>query len=211
MVKLLENILGSKSKVAVLRVLINSKIGYSGSEISRRSGKGLLSIQNALADLEGCGLLDVHRGKVEHRYRLNRDHYLVAHGLRQLFASEGEMMKSLARHLTAVLDGKVVAAGLFGSAARGEARPGSDIDLIVIVESKKEYHKVSRLLLDPVERLSKQFGWPVQLVIYLRKDLSNGSAAKKGLLREVASDWIPVVGGKYKDIFPQNSDHRGDN
>src|ERR671917_563716 len=93
---LLEHVLGAKSKVAALRVLFNSKIGFSGSSVAKRSGMGLLAIQNALADLEGL----------------------------------------------------VLSAGLFGSFARGEAKPGSDIDLLVIVETPKEPGRVCALLSD---------------------------------------------------------------
>ena len=49
---LLDHILGAKSKVAALRVLFNSKVGFSGSTVAKRAGMGLLAIQNALADLE---------------------------------------------------------------------------------------------------------------------------------------------------------------
>jgi DNA-binding transcriptional ArsR family regulator len=81
---LLGHILGAKSKVAVLRVLFNSKIGFSGNSIAKRAGMGLLAIQNALADLEGLGLVRVERGSVEHRYRLNFKHYLVGQRLTRI-------------------------------------------------------------------------------------------------------------------------------
>lgn len=167
--KLLEHILGSNSKVAALHVLLQSKLGYSCKEVARRAGMGLLAIQNALADLERCGVVEVHRGSVELRYRLNTEHYLVPHGLRQLYAGEREMLKSLASELRQILEGKVVAAGLFGSAARGEATAGSDIDLMVIVNTAREYDQVNNLLLETVHLLSKHYGWPIQQVVYKRR------------------------------------------
>src|SRR5215217_2429130 len=104
---LLEHVLGAKSKVAALRVLFNSKIGFSGNTIAKRAGMGLLAIQNALADLERFGLVEVERGSVEHRYRLNTKHYIVAHGLRALFEAERSMVKTLASELRPMLDGQV--------------------------------------------------------------------------------------------------------
>jgi hypothetical protein len=65
---LLEHIFGAKSKVAALRVLFNSNVGFSGNTVAKRSGMGLLAIQNALSDLEGLGIVEVERGSVEHRY-----------------------------------------------------------------------------------------------------------------------------------------------
>jgi predicted nucleotidyltransferase len=104
------------------------------------------------------------------------------------------MLKSLARVLRPILEGKVVAAGLFGSAARGEAKSGSDIDLMVIVSTTKEYNHVSSLLLEPVHLLSKRYGWHIQQVVYKKKDLRNDARAMTGLLVNVERDWIHIAG-----------------
>src|SRR5215216_325879 len=105
---LLEHVLGAKSKIAALRVLFNSKIGFSGSSVAKRAGMGLLAIQNALADLEGLGLVEVERGSVEHRYRLNFKHYLVGQGLRAVLEVERGMVKALAFDLRPLLEGQVL-------------------------------------------------------------------------------------------------------
>jgi predicted nucleotidyltransferase len=196
---LLEQVLGAKSKVAALRVLINSKIGFSGSSVAKRAGMGLLAIQNALADLEGLGLVEVERGSVEHRYRLNFKHYLVVHGLCALFEAERGMVKALARDLRPILEGRVVSAGLFGSFAHGQAKPGSDIDLLVIVETLKERERVSALLSDELSKLSDKYGLPIQPVIYERRRLANSSGASE-LLETAERDWVTVAGQDLKRI-----------
>ena len=196
---LLEQVLGAKSKVAALRVLINSKIGFSGSSVAKRSGMGLLAIQNALADLEGLGLVEVERGSVEHRYRLNFKHHLVMRGLRALFEAEREMVKALARELRPLLEDHVVSAGLFGSFAQGRAKPGSDIDLLVIVETLKERERVSALLSDELPQLSERYGLPIQPVIYERRRLINSDGAL-ALLETAEPDWIVVAGKSIKSL-----------
>ena len=195
---LLEHILGAKSKVAALRVLINSKIGFSGSSVAKRAGMGLLAIQNALADLEGLGLVGVERGSVEHRYRLNFKHHLVVHGLRALFEAERGMVKALARDLRPLLEGRVVCAGLFGSFAQGRAKPGSDIDLLVIVETLKERERVSALLSDELPKLTEQYGLPIQPVMYERRRFNSAGASE--LLETAEQDWISVAGEDLKRI-----------
>jgi hypothetical protein len=60
-------------------------VGHSGGAIARQAGVALFAVQKTLASLEGIGLVDVERGPVENRYRLNTRHHLVAHGLRALF------------------------------------------------------------------------------------------------------------------------------
>jgi predicted nucleotidyltransferase len=196
---LLEHALGAKSKVAALRVLINSKIGVSGSSVAKRAGMGLLAIQNALADLEGLGLVEVERGSVEHRYRLNFKHHLIVHGLRALFEAERGMVKALARELRLLLEGRAISAGLFGSFAHGRAKPGSDIDLLVIVETLKERERVSALLSDELPKLAKQYGLPIQPVIYECRRLANSSGAYE-LLEMAERDWVAVAGDDLKRI-----------
>jgi predicted nucleotidyltransferase len=196
---LLEQVLGAKSKVAALRVLINSKIGFSGSSVAKRAGMGLLAIQNALADLEGLGLVEVERGSVEHRYRLNFRHHLVMRGLRALFEAERGMQKALAHDLRPFLEGRVVSAGLFGSFAQGRAVPGSDIDLLVIVETLKEKERVSALLSDELPKLTKRYGLPIQPVIYERRRFANSSGVDE-LLETAGRDWVMVAGEDIKRI-----------
>jgi predicted nucleotidyltransferase len=197
---LLEQVLGAKSKVAALRVLINSKIGFSGSSVAKRAGMGLLAIQNALADLEGLGLVEVERGSVEHRYRLNFKHHLVAHGLQALFEAERGMVKALARELRPLLEGAVVSAGLFGSFASGRAKPGSDIDLLVIVETLRERERVSALLSDRLPNLTGRYGLPLQPVIYERRRLTNSNGIRE-LLEAVETDWVQVAGVNLEQIL----------
>jgi len=197
--RLLEQVLGAKSKVAALRVLINSKIGFSGSSVAKRSGMGLLAIQNALADLEGLGLVEVERGSVEHRYRLNFKHHLVVHGLRALFEAERGMVKALARELRPLLDDHVVSAGLFGSFAQGRAKAGSDIDLLVVVETLKEREHVSALLSDELPKLSERYGLPIQPVIYERRRLINRDGAQ-ALLETAEPEWVMVAGESIKSL-----------
>jgi predicted nucleotidyltransferase len=190
----LEQVLGTRSKVAVLRSLFHSKLGHSGGAIARLTGVALFAVQKTLASLEGVGLVNVERGPVENRYRLNDQHYLVAHGLRALFEGERHMPKAIARELGDLLEDKVIAAGLFGSFARGAARTGSDIDLFVVVKTLKDREEVSRILSDAQPDLTRRYGWPVQAVIFERRRLSQGLKKGQTLLDEATGDWQHVAG-----------------
>ena len=191
---LLEHVLGAKSKVAALRVLFNSKIGISGSAVAKRAGMGLLAVQNALADLERLGIVNVERGSVEHRYRLNFKHHFVRHGLQELYEAERGMLKLLANELGSLLEGRVVTAGLFGSFARGNTTTSSDIDLLIIVETLKEREQISALLSDKLSEITERYGLPLQFVIFERRRLTGGGQGVRDLLEAAEADWAPVAG-----------------
>lgn len=190
----LEQVLGTQSKVAVLRTLLQSKAGYSGSAIASRTGMALFAVQRSLATLENIGLVDVERGSVENRYRLNARHYLVANGLRRLFEGERNMPNMLARELSILLEGKVIAAGLFGSFARGEAGEGSDIDLFVVVPTIRDEERVTRILLEAQTDLDKRFGLPIQAVIFNKRRVTTGLRRGEAFFTEVERDWRHVAG-----------------
>lgn len=196
----LNHILGAKSKVAALRVLFNSKVGVSGSTVAKRAGMGLLAIQNALADLERLGIVEVERGSVEHRYRLNFQHHIVQHGLQALFAAERDMVKAITRELRLLLEGVVVTAGLFGSFARGEAGPGSDIDLLVIAATAQQRERVSALLSDKLPAFAERYGLPLQPVIFERRRLASANGGMQDLIETAAQDWIPIAGKDFKQL-----------
>jgi predicted nucleotidyltransferase len=198
---LLDHILGSKSKVSAIRALVNSKTGISGNAIAKNAGMGLLAIQNALADLEQLGLIHVERGAVEYRYRLNTKHYLVSRGLLPLYATERDMVDALARDLRKLLEGHVVAAGLFGSFPLGQAGPRSDIDLFVLVKTPREYEHVTGLLADQLSRLTERYGLPVQPVVFEMRALASGRAGMRELVESAQSGWVTVAGRDLREVI----------
>jgi predicted nucleotidyltransferase len=156
---------------------------------------GLLAIQNTLSALEGIGLVEVERGNVEHRYRLNFNHYLVDHGLEALFEGEHSMRKSLTVDLQRLLERTpVISAGLFGSFARGAAQPGSDIDLFIAVSTSKDQEEVGATLTEAQVTLTKRYGWPLQPVIYDKQRLRAMVKRDTSFLTQVADDWQQVTG-----------------
>lgn len=210
---LLEQIFGAKSKVAALRVLFDSKVGISGSAVAKRAGMGLLAIQHSLSDLEHLGIVEVERGSVEHRYKVNFKHYLFSHGLRVLYEAERGMVQALADDLSSLLNGHVVSAGLFGSFTRGCSTAGSDIDLLVIVETRKQHEVVSALLSDEMPRFTQKYGLPLQPVIYERRRFRHDTGGVHDLLENAERDWVTVAGTDLKQfrktlIEPKRSTRR---
>jgi predicted nucleotidyltransferase len=191
----LELVLGAKSKVAVLRTLLLSPLGFSGTALAKRTGMGLLAIQNTLSTFEDIGLVEVERGNVEYRYRLNFSHYLIDHGLEALFEGERTMRKALTQDLHRLLqDTPVISAGLFGSFARSTPQRGSDVDLFIAVSTSRDQEKVGAVLTEAQVTLTKRYGWPLQPVIYDRQRLGAMAKRDASLLEQVAADWQHITG-----------------
>ena len=62
---------------------------------------------------------------------------------------------------------------LFGSEARGNARPDSDIDLLVLLSGNQKSVDREMVLFEPLYMLEGQTGISISPKIYLKKDWEN--------------------------------------
>jgi hypothetical protein len=116
---------------ATLEVLAGTESGLSVSQIARLANRGSRQGHTAVLDrLVDHGLVTADRANQGYLYKLNRQHVLAdavlsAYGARPVIISR----------LVAAVEGlspRPVHASLFGSFARREAGPASDIDLLLV-------------------------------------------------------------------------------
>jgi len=160
--KPLDDILSAPAKVAVLRAILRVNTPLSGREIGRRAGVGYSPAYNALQALVASGVLSKQdHGRVT-TYTVRDPEAPVLVGLRDLFNQEDRRTRSAVSELAGeVPDARSVI--LFGSEARGEARPGSDTDLLIIVDSKDEQAeaRIRDICLGLAQRYGLALSWHV--------------------------------------------------
>lgn len=131
----LNDLLSSRAKVSILRVLSEVNAPLNGREIARRAGVWSSAASKALGELTASGVLDCRDHGRAKTYELDRTNVrLVAH-LRQLFVLEAERFRQFVADMVAGVP-KALSLVLFGSEARGEANPRSDTDILIIVARK---------------------------------------------------------------------------
>ena len=141
----LDDILASGAKVAVLRAICDVNAPLSGREIARRAGISSGRASKVLRELSASGALLARDHGRANTYELADPNLPLVRALRELFGDEHARQESIAGDLVAGVPG-VLAVVLFGSEARGEARPGSDTDLLVVVDVASSH--VEDLLVD---------------------------------------------------------------
>ena len=117
---------------AVLEVLAGTESGLSATQIARLATRGSRQGQALVLDrLVEHGLVIAEPANRGYLYRLNRDHVL-ADAVLSACRARGTVLDRL-REAVKGLDPEPVHVSVFGSFARREAGPDSDIDLLVVL------------------------------------------------------------------------------
>ncbi|MBM3472848.1 MAG: nucleotidyltransferase domain-containing protein [Armatimonadetes bacterium] len=158
----LDDILSSPAKVAVLRAVLQVASPLSGREIIRRAGVAYGPGWKALQALTASGVLAKQEHGRVHTYAVRDPGLPLIARLRDLFADE----KGGTRQAVVDLADRIPEAlsiVLFGSEARGDAEPGSDTDVLVVVTRRGEdlEARVRDACLDLAERHGLALAWHV--------------------------------------------------
>ncbi len=188
----LDDVLGNKLKLRILRLFCTSGGEYTGREIAKLTGYSQTYTIKALGDLEANGLLyrrDVARA---HLYSLNEEHMLVRE-LKRLFDLERSALARVAKGFKEELGDSLEGIIVFGSVARREERPDSDIDMILIL---KDGHKpvVESKISSVSNAVAAASGNPVSAFLATETELGKLQAKKdkRGMWAEVFGE-KPVI------------------
>lgn len=135
----LETLLGSKTKIRILRTLNQHKNKeFTIRELSKHIATSHTGVRKALQGLYDMNVITIKAQGKNHILTLNNNSHLVPL-LTQLFEYEEntihELQKDISTHLTNIQGIEEVR--IFGSIATGEETPRSDIDLYIITQDKE--------------------------------------------------------------------------
>lgn len=151
-------ILGTDANVRLLREFSRHGGFLSSPVLAERSGLSRASVWSALGKLEATGIVDSEGTGRSRLYRLSSGHPLAA-SLVELFAQEAlrySNIRSAIADAVAAAHPAVVAAWIYGSVARSEDRPDSDLDLAIVASPRDleaALQSVRLALAPPGERL----------------------------------------------------------
>jgi predicted nucleotidyltransferase len=187
--ELLSYVLGTRAKVACLRVLTVAGEPITQRDAGRRAGIQHRSAQVALDELVALGVARRIQGGRDYLVSLNDEHYLVP-ALREVFRAEGTFFAEVRRQVADVArevgEARLLSVVLFGSVARGDDRPGSDLDLLVICRSAGDTEPVLERLHASSQTLRARFGYQVRPLVY-------GLPAARGRWRQTAAPLSSAV------------------
>lgn len=192
----LDHILSARSQIAVLRVLLDSAHGLTGREIARQAGMNHQACIEALSRLEALGLLRRQRGGRAHLFTLNREHELIARGIVPLLQFEREFEERLKSLLRRRFQGVALSGAIFGSVARREEVPDSDLDVCLVVPSPQAKEKVHARVQEVAPLVWKRFGARLSPIVLTLDELRRRHARKDPLVRTMLREARPFLGAR---------------
>jgi uncharacterized protein len=133
------------------------------------AGASPAQINTALHSLEESGLISRDIVGRAHVWRM-AEHHALAPVLITLFREERESLTGLKADLRTLIEKlPVERAILFGSVARGDERPTSDVDLLAIVKSRADKERVEEALSRASLDFITKFGNPLSALVLEEK------------------------------------------
>jgi predicted nucleotidyltransferase len=192
----------------VLVVLARTTEPLSGRKVAELTNGKVSQKQanNVLGELSEAGVVLRESRPPAKLYRLNRDH-VAADGILALTEIWGRLVQRI-RDEISLWGIPALSACLFGSAARGEASTGSDIDVLLVrrgdgsssEEGEQQWQdQVDRL----TERVTTWSGNPCEVLELTPSELQAATLRDDRLARDLRRDAILLVGVDVRDLLRQ--------
>lgn len=185
-----DDILDSTVSIRVLRALNRSRSReFTGRELARHIGYSASQTIATLVRLETSGVVERRIVGPAHTWKLSQAHALTR-VLRSLFSEEARLEEGLRVDLAKALKSlPVEQAWLFGSVAKGDERPTSDIDILVTVRSKVDKKRVEEALSSLSSDFAMKFGNPLSVLVSVGP---TDSAVPTSLVQRIRTDGIEI-------------------
>ena len=184
----IDDILGSRIKIRILRLLFLTRGLFSGREVSRLVGFSPTHTISNLRELEAEGIILRQRVGNTDLYQLNESNSAVNGVLKPIFNWENNLLSELAGVFTTKLGDDLVSIKLFGSVARGEEEPGSDIDLLLVLRDGVDPDKLEEAIAEADLDAGKKLGCPVSTISVTESEYSRKVKSKRGFWKDIPKE-----------------------
>jgi len=201
--KPLNSILGQKTKINILRHLALYRKEAATRELARETNIAAPNILKLLKELEAENILISKKAGNSISYSINRSNLIVKKIILPAFNCEKNLINELGSYLATNLNLPIVSIILFGSRARGEEEPKSDIDLAFIVKSGDE-DKCEKKIINLNPKISATFGSSVAPIIYSTAKFSTKAKNKEQLVKNIIKEGKIIYGKFISDFIYEN-------
>lgn len=186
----LEELLGSKLKIKILRTLWRfQEKEFTIRELAKFLGISHTGVRKVLRDFERTNVVIVRTVGKSYAFKINTKSY-AASIIEKIFESEQNTLLELIKMLKKGLSTpEIVSVALFGSIAQKKEAPLSDVDLLILT---KERGKVENIVLRLQKQVVERFGNSISAYYLTRDDFMK--KRKSPLIMQILENHILIFG-----------------
>lgn len=200
--KVLEDVVGRRSNLTILRLLSKHETELTGRQIAGLTGLSHRTCQLSLGDLVTQDIVKSRRVGQAILYKLVDDNIFVAAGILPILRTESSLISRLSEIIRESIEiPGVVSILIFGSVAEGKERPDSDIDLCVITRDKRSLDKIAALDDDLGYEIMRVFGNQIALYPVQQADFRRRHKEGDPLIKNIVANHILVAGKSPQELL----------
>jgi predicted nucleotidyltransferase/biotin operon repressor len=190
--KPLNDVLGSRIKVDILRLLSRTGSDHTGREIASIIGCSHNAARSALEDLELSGLVIHRQAGRANLYSLDENNVINTDILASAFLAEDRLLEDVAEIIFEGMGDDLSSIILYGSVARGEEGKESDIDIVVVLEDSADPDSKEEAIADASIEVVRRFGNKLSPIVVTESEFARKQKSGKGVWRDVAIEGIEL-------------------
>jgi len=201
-------VFGAPGHIAVLRALHGASRGLTGREVARAAGIAQGAAMNGLDRLEAARLVRRTPAGRAYLFDLDRDHRLLKWGILPLLDQEASVRAEVFRRLRRAFERDVVSGCVFGSVARGEDGPESDLDVCLIVGGEEQKERLEKKTFGLTDELRKDLGILASFLVFTRAEFIRGTRVGNEFFRSVIREGERFAGRSLEELKHDEEDKK---
>lgn len=195
----IRDLLGDPAQIACLKYLRYHE-NLSGRELAKLAGVSQFKIRSVLQNLSRQGLLKMVSVGRAYLYSLNREHFLVGKVL-PILEAEGNFPTIFGAWIMERLSLEPLSIILFGSIARNEERPDSDIDLLFVFKKIASEGNLLREIQESLADTPQIFGNRIAPILTKPEAFSKAIKKRDPFFLQILKEGIVIAGIKMNEIL----------
>lgn len=199
---IINNILADKVRVEIFKHLSLHTEGLTGRALGILVKTSPFKINRELRHLVAQGIITESVVGRAHLYRFQREHILAQKLILPALEFERSCIENLGKGLYQRLDPSPLSIILYGSVARKEEGPQSDIDLLLVyAEEGKELGRLTVIGDLVSEWLQRTYGNPVSIRRVWISDFQHRAAERDSLIRTIIKEGRSIAGLSLTEVL----------
>lgn len=198
----LDYILGQQSKVKILRFLVKSNAELNGREIAKAVGLSHVKCHTALRELSVHGLINMRRTGRSVIYSIDPENILAKFFLTPLYNKESRLLNILAQTIAKEFSlPRPLSIFLFGSIVKGQARPNSDIDILLVQPDEKNMREAKVELSKAERNIVKLFSNRLAPIMIRKSEFKKRYKREEKFIKEVVKTGKIIYGKNLSELL----------